>query len=164
MTFTYNLNTDIGKLRFELQDVNENDYEFEDAELQYCISKGKGDILWASVYACEARCMKECSLNGLEIEVGDTRVKGGVTSGLSWCTIAKERRGVLEDALSPEGDVIPYAFTSGIFANDRKMNNKETEEGILIERDFYDCYNESGVRGGIVANGDEFNDNYNNNL
>ena len=41
MTFTYNLNTDIGKLRFELQDVNENDYEFEDAELQYCISKGK---------------------------------------------------------------------------------------------------------------------------
>lgn len=154
MSFTYNLENNIGKLRLELADTNEDDYTFGNEELQYFLDKANQNILWAKVYVCEAKAMSSSELTGIEIEAGDTRVKGGVTSGNNWLAIAKELRTRLESGLAHESPVDVFATTSGIYKQDRVLNEKEIEEGILLERDFYDYYNESGVRGGEIANGD----------
>ena len=41
MAFTYDIGTDIGKVRIQLGDVDASAYIFEDNEIQYCLDKGK---------------------------------------------------------------------------------------------------------------------------
>ena len=137
MGFTYDLKNDIGKLRLELSDIDKNDYTFEDEELQYFLDKAKQNILWAKVFVCEAKAMSSSEMTGLEIEAGDTRVKGGVTTGNNWLAIANELRTRLERGLAYESPIDVFATTSGIYTQDRINNEKEIEDGIILERDFY---------------------------
>lgn len=155
MTFSYDLATNIGKLRLEIVDTIDETHIFSDEELQYFLDKAGDDIQWAKVFCYESRCAIESGLTGKEVEVGDIRIKGGSDVGKNFCQMAKELRYYLETGLGREATFFPYAYTGGIFQTDRDKLNQDIADGILIERDFYDYYNESGTRGGSLAEDDD---------
>lgn len=155
MTFSYDLNTNIGKLRLEISDAVEETHLYSDEELQYFLNKANNDIQWARVFCYESRCAIESGLTGKEIQVGDIKIKGGADVGKNFCQMAKELRYYLETGLGVESSFTPYAYTGGIYQTDRDDLNKDITDGVLIERDFYDYYNESGFRGGSFSESDD---------
>jgi hypothetical protein len=158
MSFTYDLTSDIGKLRFELADTQEDEFIFSDEELQYCLDKAENVIPWAIVFASEIKCRATSELTGLEIEAGDTRVRGGSSTGTSWCQMASDLRARLESGLAYEYKFSPFTYTGGIYLIDRRNNERSINDGTFVERDFYDYYNEAGIRGGMVSGNGENRD------
>lgn len=51
MAATYNLATDVGKVRLEIPDTNVKKPIFEDEEIRYFLDANKGDIYLASAHA-----------------------------------------------------------------------------------------------------------------
>jgi len=69
MSFTYDLDTDIGKVRLIIQDHNSLDYHFEDAELQVFLT-AEGSVNLAAAAAFEAWAAAY-SLNADSERIGD---------------------------------------------------------------------------------------------
>ncbi len=151
--FTYDLSTNIGKLRLEIPDTNDTTFVYTDDELQYFLDKADDDIQWARVFVYENRCALESGLTGKEVEVGDIRIKGSGEVGANWCLMATTLRKHLESG-SKESSIDLYSYTGGIYKSDRIADNQAVEDGTLLERDFYDYYNESGERGGLIDDTD----------
>jgi len=158
MSYTYDLSTDIGKLRLEIPDVSptngvEDDYIFEDEELQYYLDKANGNIQWAKVYIYENLCAVSANDGGKHIEVGDIQIKNNSSTGQNWCSMAKELRRLLSDGLAPEGSLVAYTYVGGIYQADREAWEENISDGVLTDRAFWNNFNE--LRDVSHINGDD---------
>lgn len=152
MSFTYDLSTDVGKLRLEISDTDSVYYVFSDEELSYFLTKANDDIQWARVYAYESRCALEIPNSGKEIEVGDIRQSYAASAGKGWCEMAKELRFLLSNGLAPESNYDPFFFAGGVYQTDRDKWEDDISNDVTVERAFWDNYNDmhdsSGLGGG----------------
>lgn len=155
MSFTYDLDTNIGKLRLEIPDTDASNYVFEDDELEYFLNKASSDIQWAKVYVYENLYAMHQTSSGKETEVGDIRIKFAATLGEGWKKMADALRALLLSGSTPESSYNPFFYTGGIYQQDREDWEESIRDGTLIERDFYDNYNESGDKGGLLSDSDE---------
>ena len=146
MSFTYDITTDIGKLRLEIPDTGTpqetiNKYTFEDEELQYFLDKANDDIQWAKVWAYENKCSMSASEAGRQINVGDIEVRNNSSLGGSWCALAKQLRELLSSGLAPEGSLVPYVYVGGVYQADREAWEESIADGTLTDRSFWEKFN-----------------------
>ena len=146
MSYTYDLSTDIGKLRLEIPDVSPTggvsiDYIFKDEELQHFLNKKPGNIQWAKAYVYENLCAVSANDGGKQIEVGDIEIRNNSNVGQNWCNLARDLRKKLEDGLAPEGSLALYTHVGGIYQADRDTWEQNIADGVLTDRDFWKNYN-----------------------
>jgi len=162
-TYTYDLLTDIRKLRREAFDIATSTdptpvgFTYCDEELQYFLDKANGDIQWAKVFTWENRAAIDANLTGRKIEVGDIKVEGTAAAGINWWNMAQQAREHLESGLGKESTFNPFYYSGGVYKSDRDQLEDNIRDGIFTGRDFYNDYNESGKRGGLIGENDTDN-------
>jgi hypothetical protein len=100
MTFTYDLETDIGKVRLAIPDRNASDATFSDEELQSFLDI-EGDWMRAAANALEVMA------GDIAISVGDARVQNIETRGSNTSSALLKRAAQLRqraDEIDAEGD------------------------------------------------------------
>ena len=70
MAFTYDLTTDIGKVRLLIGDTDSTDYQFEDAEITAFLTMASSDLKMAASYALESWASTDSGDNKTE-KIGD---------------------------------------------------------------------------------------------
>ena len=137
MTFTYDLSTDIGKLRLRILNKDSTDYTFEDEELQAYLDMNNGDLNWSLVMIYETLCAQENATAGDEIKIGDIEIDEGKQKAKNYCDLAKTLRKSIVDG-TVDGNSNMFFYSGGIYASDRRSNQSDICCGEIIAPDFTD--------------------------
>ena len=141
MSFTFDLSTDVGKIRAEIADTVETQAIFSDEELGYFLEKAEDNFFLAKIYVAEALCFLATRNAGLSTKVGDISQNNAATYGRNWCELATIWRDELNAGIS--GVDSPYFYAGGIYQADTDSNNELIRQGILVKRPFWNDYNDS---------------------
>ena len=141
MSFTFDLSTDVGKIRAEIADTVEAQAIFSDEELGYFLEKAENNFFLAKIYVAEALCLLSGRTAGLSTKVGDLAQNTSTLFGKNWCDTAREWRAELNAGIN--GVDSPYFYAGGIYQADTDSNNELIRQGILVKRPFWNDYNDS---------------------
>lgn len=123
MSFTYELDTDIGKVRLTIPDRNSEDATFSDEEIQSFLTT-EGDWIRASALALETMA------SDIAIQIGDARIQNIETRGSNTATSLLKRASQLRTRADEIDNVVDGGFDIAEFV----FNDEGYRQQLLNEQ------------------------------
>ena len=57
-----------------------------------------------------------------------------------------------ESGIASDSGIDPFFYIGGVYFQDRKNNEQDIEDNIILQRDFYDNFNDDFPSGKIIEN------------
>ena len=150
MTYSYNLATNIGKLRLRVQDNDEDNVIFQDEELQVFLDDGFNNILQSAVgvYYALASKYSASSVSGSSFQIGTLKLSDDSALANKYLELAKMLEAQIIDGGSQAP--IPYIYTGGIYVADKEL--QENDDTLIKNKFTMDQFDHDYL---VNSNGDE---------
>jgi len=143
MAFTYDISTNIGKIRLIIQDKDIDNYIFEDEELSFYLGRNDNNITRTAIEICRTLAMKFMQGSSQEVSIDDITIREG-SKHKYYLDLAKDLENQLISGLS--ADSILEAYFGGVYEMDIDDNNDAQEDGYIVKNSFkrntYDTFYE----------------------
>ena len=141
MSFTYDITTNVGKLRLIISDNNSDSYIFEDDELDFFLDRNDNNITRTAIEICRALAMKFMQESSAKIRVDDIQIEEG-NKHKYYTDLANDLERQLTSGLSSDSTLEIYF--GGIYQDDINNNKQDQYDNLIVNdpfrRDMYDTF------------------------
>lgn len=124
--------TYIGQIRALINDVNEEDFEFQDDQLQAYYDMSFENIVQASILALRALVAKYTATSGDEFRLDTIEYNEGKSKASNFLSLLKNLEDSVKDGTNPLLVGVPRTY--GFYVADIKENNERVIDGEIIPR------------------------------
>lgn len=124
--------TYIGQIRALINDVNEEDFEFQDDQLQAYYDMSFENIVQASILALRALVAKYTATSGDEYRLDTIEYNEGKSKASNFLSLLKNLEDSVKDGTNPLLVGVPRTY--GFYVADIKENNERVIDGEIIPR------------------------------
>lgn len=124
--------TYIGQIRALINDVNEEDFEFQDNQLQAYYDMSFENIVQASILALRALVAKYTATSGDEYKLDTIAFNEGKSKASNFLSLLKNLEDSVKDGTNPLLVGVPRTY--GFYVADIKENNERVIDGEIIPR------------------------------
>jgi len=143
MSFTYDLSTDVGKLRLNIPDTVETSAKFSDEELESILAEYSNDIEWSTWRCCMVLYTLAAERAGSDVEVGQIDIRNAASFGDKWKKRADDIYKKKVSGLDPLTTFAATLYVGGIYQTDRDSNQELMEDDVIVKNNFWSNYNDA---------------------
>ncbi len=147
MAFTYDLSTDIGKIRLRIDDKAIDDAYYSDEEIQAYLDMAGGNITKALIIIYYAKADYYFANEGDKIRVDDIEVEENKQKGNYYLNLAKSLENQMAQGMIDE-DLFEI-YTGGVVISDINSNNSKiidkTIKDTAFSRDMFNTFGKTDI-------------------
>ena len=134
MAFTYDLTTNLGKLRLLIPDNVSTDYIFSDADLNAYLVLTNDDLILAQIQVYYSLAGKYNVASGDDVQIDNIRIKENTQKGAKFLELAKK----LEEAYLSGStlSLTPLFLAPGVYQSDITNNTDDQIDEIIPVKAF----------------------------